>query len=373
MIPGRRQISCLPDDVLRQLFETASRGDRKTALALALASRASQHWIDEVLYSEVVLRSKNATRLFLRTIQTSHLKPPTFFSTVVKTLVICPDLGPSSISILLSTCRSIVNLSYWPLRPSSTALPEYHFGDSTVSSTLGLSAVLGPPFAPHQNINTSSPNPQNVTFEQALLPSPRRLSVIFQEEHSLPYFRPPLFRSPFLSNVTHLSVVNPWEEWTLWVQAGMLTSAMPSLTHVKFELCVGQEPSGPQDLPSPWSNKITKVADALTDVLQWGLALRVCVLVLRFDIEPTKTAKFISHLTFPKPPISEEDAADMTREERQKPGFDARLVFAWEKEPFRYNYAHSVQERKLWKAAEMVVNAQRITSGYGMLNCDRLP
>jgi len=53
-------------------------------------------------------------------------------------------------------------------------------------------------------------------------------------------------------------------------------------------------------------------------------------------------------------------------------GFDPRLVFAWEKEVFRFGHAHSIHEKKIWKSSELVVNAQRHLSRYTVLNCDHL-
>lgn len=102
------------------------------------------------------------------------------------------------------------------------------------------------------------------------------------------------------------------------------------------------------------TSKMEKIASALSEVLNNHALLRVCVVVLRFDSDGARTARAISRLASSKL---------KTRTAPGHRGFDARLVFAWEKEPFRYSYAHSMQESKIWKSAEAVTKAQRHLSG----------
>lgn len=162
---------------------------------------------------------------------------------------------------------------------------------------------------------------------------------------------------------------------------------MPALTHIKFDVSVQRSrPNRPCDmgiqnfrnsefafakngrLDEPEISmtsgsllldiKLSRVANTLSEVLNSSHTLRVCILVLRFDADPSHTTKFITSLASQKllgdRVLTGVPAANW---------FDPRLVFANEREPFRYSHAHSRHEMNLWQSAEAVVNAQRHIMG----------
>ncbi|KAF9482877.1 hypothetical protein BDN70DRAFT_929682 [Pholiota conissans] len=400
----------LPDDVLRQLLQGAARADRTTALCLALLSRSIQHWIEEIIYEEVVLSRESTAHAFLRTIQTSKSKTHDFFAFHVKSLFICPDLDPMDVVTLLSSCRGIKNLSYWPL---------VHTSGGSSSSSSGYS---GTPLRPDP-WQRRTPSPPlyhtlghrretrakiskfvtSVALHNIEHIAPRRVSLLLSETHPIHIFHP-TFQTPFFASVTHLTISNRWEEWTSWAGGAITSFSMPHLTHVKLDLAVGQAPpedvsrsrarwlntvtdgwsSTEESCPSDeekealtaWTRKINRVASTLSDILDHTQFLSVLILVLRFDSNPTRTAKQISRLLSARSNDSHMSGTfasiDALGSPEPGPGFDSRLVFAWEKEPFRYCHAHSAYEKKMWHAAETVTNSQRFMSGYNILNCDYL-
>ncbi|KAF8970871.1 hypothetical protein BDZ97DRAFT_2071550 [Flammula alnicola] len=401
----------LPYDVLRQLFQTTAHADRSTALCLALLSRAIQPWIDEIIYESVILDRQSTARAFLRTLRTAKTKPRGFFANYVKSLFICPDIDPVDVVTLLSACRGVVNLSYWPLVRNvsgggaiNSRLRNANLHDDPWESRSPSPTnfpLSRPPFSSSQNRRESRIKlgkfSTSVAVHDLQHLSPRRLSVLLHENHPLATFQPTSFDIPFFASVTHLTIVNRWEEWTSWAGGAISSLSMPHLTHVKFDLAVGQAPqedvsrsrarwlntvtdgwssADSESCPSvheekalsAWTRKISRVAGALTDVLNHTQFLEVCVLVLRFESNPARTAKQISRLVSTR--INEDHfsgflglGGDASMAEEQT-GFDPRLVFAWEKEPFRYSHAHSAHESMIWRAAEAVAKAQRYMAGY---------
>jgi hypothetical protein len=251
--------------------------------------------------------------------------------------------------------------------------------------------------------------------------SPQKLSLLVDETHPIQCFQPS-FDVPFFHNVTHLTVVNKWEEWSSWAGHSISEMAMPHLTHVKFDMSVGQAPpedsrtrwrntvtdgwssaaseescssgrsrasTAEEEAQSAWTRKINRVARALTDVLNNSRGLEICVLVLRFDSSPARTARQISRLVSAMMSENRFSSFPHLDNQDESSGFDPRLVFAWEKEPFRYSHAHSSHELMIWRAAEAVAKAQCYMSGkcehlnpwtcanytligYTVLNCDYL-
>lgn len=299
---------------------------------------------------------------------------------------------------LLSACRGIESLSYWPL---------VHIGSST--SAVGQPANLMRP-NPWQRRTPSPPLYQtlgqrretrlkinkfitSVALHNMEHLSPRRVSLLLSDTHPIHVFHPS-FQIPFFSSVTHLTISNRWEEWTSWAGGAISSFSMPHLTHVKLDLAVGQAP--PEDVSrsrarwlntvtdgwssteescpsdeekealSAWARKISRVANTLSDILEHTQFLHVLVLVLRFESNPTRTAKQISRLLSARindSHISGFVNLNVLDSPEPEPGFDSRLVFAWEKEPFRYSHAHSAYEKKMWRAAEAVTNSQRFMAG----------
>ncbi|KDR71842.1 hypothetical protein GALMADRAFT_782309 [Galerina marginata CBS 339.88] len=413
-LPGPRLISfVLPEEVLRQILECAAYSDRRTALTLAHLSRTVQSWIDEIIYAQVHLSYPRTVDLFLRTLYDrplSTIKPESFLENAVRSLFVCSDAEPESVLAILSVCRSVNDFSYW-------ARPR------------GQPHILSREAVPHANGRRSS-LPTHTTqhlrsFDphKPLYARPNRISLLFHDSQPLSTFGRHTFDIPLFSAVTHLSVVNKWEEWTAWAGSGIGTEAMRSLTHLKFDFAVGQAPPDstgaqgsrsrwldtvtnirpiPRDKDtsedvdmdkescredstvhlshSAWTTKMETVAGAVSDVLNNHPSLKVCVLILRFDTNPAGTAKIISRLASQKFKANPNPGSrpsgilvgETGSETPSQLGFDPRLVFAWEKEPFRYSYAHSVHEGMIWKSAEAVAKAQRYLSGYTILNCDCL-
>ncbi|KDR74077.1 hypothetical protein GALMADRAFT_227772 [Galerina marginata CBS 339.88] len=354
-LSGALNFSQLPAGIQRQILVFAARSDRRLSLNLARVSRTIQPWIDGIIYAQVHLLYLRTVRLFLRTLNErphARTKPMGFFELTVRSIFVCADAEPESVLAILSACRGVTDLSYYG----------------------------------------------------------GRLSVHLDESHPIFIFRPN-FGIPFFAAVTHLSLVNEWDEWTSWTWSAINTETMPALVCLKFDLAVGQNPptdgahqggsrsrwldivsdicptargseeSESEDtfghpLHSASRAKMEKVASAISDVLNNHASLRICVLILRFDMNPEGTAKIISRLASLKFNINRSSQPQRAlvddSETPKRTGFDPRLVFAWEKEPFRYSYADSVHEGMIWKSAEAVTKAQRYLSGYILLNCDCL-
>ncbi|KAF8152562.1 hypothetical protein B0H34DRAFT_120992 [Crassisporium funariophilum] len=348
LAPIRYPSPTLPLEVLRRLFESAARVDKRTASNLATLNRTIQLWIEEIIYAQVILRHNRMARAFLSAMK-SKCKQHAFFGAYVRSLVLPQDIDGPSVLEILSVCRGVVDLSYW-------ATPNSETGHKVRGSHI---------------ITYPHPSSFHTDFGLAVCSlAPRKLSVLLHEEHVSPF--KPQFNDPFFSSVTHLSIVNKWEDWTSW--KGISSETMPNLTHIKFDLNVGnrhnpddrsnacmKSTTGATSCPggtvtSPWLDKLSKVANALSDILNHRPSLQVCVLLLRFDSEPAQTARFLSRLAGPNFPGC------------IHVGFDPRLVFVWEKESFRYNYAHSVQESMVWRSAETVIKAQRQLSGTDSLS-----
>ena len=287
------------------------------------------------------------------------------------------DIELKCIVPILSACSGIQNLSYWPSSPPRVDVDRYHGA---------------PPFAadPHKYLSVQHAGDafgqQNLNYIY-----PRRLSLLFHELHPIYIFRPTLRVSSFFDNVTHLSILNKWQDWSSWAGGEINSESMPQLTHLKLDMSVGPAPphenvhtranwleivtgnSPPppssdseygfqqcssSDAMNHWRNKIYRVSNAIGDVLGSHRTLQVCVLLLRSDRDPSYAAK---HITRSLSLLQDTSAMD-TRED-QDGVFDQRLVFAWEKQPFRYSYAHSHREDMIWKSAQAVAHAQRYLSG----------
>lgn len=374
----------------------------------------------------VVLRTLRTSCAFLRTIQTPNTKPPNFFAKCVKSLLIYADIDTDSLVTLLTICRGVVNLSYWPSTGNAyVALPGYNTSSRLLGTPTPWNSHTHSIAAP--NLSSSPLSTRQVTkihvpavteyfffdLHSSSRIAPRRLSAMLHDSHPLFIFRPRFEGSSFFADVTHLSVLNRWEEWTAWAGHRMNAEALPRLTHLKFDLAVGQAPESekPRSLspscsrwletvtvtgspcPSPtgserkmsssecaWTSKIASVANAISDVLNRNRSLIVCVLVLRFDSNPARTARLISSAAASKMTCTSErspsprhtmdtvlyDSDDMDVDVQSSdtpPALDPRLVFAWEKESFRYNYAHSEHEKIMWKSAESIAKAQRYMKG----------
>lgn len=409
-----------------------------------------QYRIEEIIYEDVNLERESTARAFLRTIQSpTSFKPLGFFANNVKSLSICPELDPADIVTLLSICRGVVDLTYWPLchsasgagssahrlRPGRNAIRQDPWDWSgrrsshsrRATSPALTSPSLSPPSTSYEplghrreptKVKLRTGNIDSTKFALRTLHtlsriSPRRLSLVLHEAHPIFTFQPCFFNT-FFASVTHLSILNRWEEWSSWAGGGISSATMPHLTHLKFDLAVGEAPEETDSLtrwlqtvtdsPPPmkqyenycgtdgedarriWDLKMNRISTALSSVLNDAPFLLVCVVILRFDTNPARTAKAISRrLVVPRGvraidgvfggefnPANMGDVND-PRQGYSSKGFDPRLVFAWEKEVFRFSHAHSIHEAKIWKSSEAVVRAQRHFSGklQGLLRASK--
>lgn len=206
-------------------------------------------------------------------------------------------------------------------------------------------------------------------------------------------------------HTTHLSIQNRWEDWVSW--AGYFEFArMPYLTHLSLELRAG--------FSSPWS-KSTWASDAVFPemdshdaeracilarasqcILTQCPRLQICALRLVFDSNPDRTAAAIlaqmplsihaasrstRRVTQETNIVVKREDADLMHVERDSDDgsegseeesdeddvvakmVDPRLVFLWDKEPFRQRDSHGKKEHQMWKKAEEAVQRQSIGLG----------
>lgn len=156
---------------------------------------------------------------------------------------------------------------------------------------------------------------------------PVKLSVLLHGFLQPPYRR---FQLSFFENITHLSVINTWDDWATWNGFELL----PSLTHLSFDVQVG-----PRALDQ---NTTLLISHVISNILVRCPRLRVCILLLIFDHHPPFTASTIlSGMITPDP----------------------RLVFFGSSEPFLEREAHSRRAENVWKLAERTVTRQRLCTG----------
>ncbi|KAG6816060.1 hypothetical protein H0H87_008892 [Tephrocybe sp. NHM501043] len=253
--------------------------------------------IELILYSVVNLHRETTCRAFLRTIETSRTKSRAFFATHVKSLCISYDIYNDRTVRIITACQGVTSLTFWVIpTPWQTSIVRI----------------------PHEEIAA------------ALDPlRPQRLSVLLHGILGSPY---PQFHLSFFQRITHLSVINKWEDWTTWWGF----EALPCLTHLSFDLRVG---------PRSLDDKVAyTIAQSLHAVLSRCPHMRVCVLLLIFDPSPKFTAAKITHYM----PVSK---------------VDPRLVFMGDSEPFLDREAHSLREARIWRMAEQAVDIQSSSGG----------
>ncbi|KAJ7435811.1 hypothetical protein B0H11DRAFT_2215731 [Mycena galericulata] len=276
----------LVPDILRMIFEVAARADRRTALNLALVSHRVGSWVDIVLYCTVRLSRQRTTNNFLRTIETSTTKSTAFFSTHVKSLCILFDMPMDQVVRITSICRGIQNLTTWFLstpRTSSPALPLAHCMFSL--------------------------RPRKLSAWHGVLSSPD-----------------PCFALPFFSRITHLTVVNIWEEWTTWPRFADL----PALTHLSLDFTFGSR--------TLTNDEILRISEAITGILAACVNVRACGLRVDQPAESPTISAMLGTL------------------------LDSRVVLFTHQEPFQVREAHSEMEQRIWAALDAIVD-QRRTGG----------
>ncbi|KAF8635327.1 hypothetical protein AX15_000448 [Amanita polypyramis BW_CC] len=320
----------LPLDVLRLIFEYTVLHDRRTGVALSTLSKMAKRWVEPVLYSVVSLQRPNTKLLFLRTVETSKTKKPSFFSTNVKTLCIAHD--PSSDNRhtikIISACPGVINLTFLSIPMEQK--PRYEFSprcfpaeeDPHPSFKFGMSFdSLSPSSGKFLRDQTALIlRKQSVIELRAALAElkPTHVStllpVIGPEADVLPqtgssypdeWLSPPLpitLNLPLLLYTTHLSIQNKWEDWVSW--AGCFDFArLRYLTHLSLDLRASF--STPRSKTARSNEAIFPVMDSCDTeraciiarasqcILTQCPRLRVCALRLIFDSNPDRTATAI--------------------------------------------------------------------------------
>ncbi|KAJ7176096.1 hypothetical protein C8R43DRAFT_554113 [Mycena crocata] len=290
-MPARNGV--LVPDILRVIFEMAAKENRRTALSLVLVSRAVRSWIELVLYETVRLHRQRTTNNFLRTLETSPTKSPAFFATHVKSLCILFDMPVDQVVRITACCSGVENVTTW-------FLPA-------------------PPFRPPPlSLFMSSLRPRKVSAWHGVLRSPD-----------------PNFALPFFSRVTHLSVVNIWEDWTTWP-----AFALPALTHLSLDFTFGSRTLSQEEL-----GQISQAIDAILLA-----CVQLCVCGIRVD-QPAHLPSIASML------------------ERLT---DPRVVFFRHHEPFQIREAHSTTEAGIWAALGAAVRRHAVGGARTVLTITRV-
>lgn len=257
------------------------------------------HRVELILYSVVNLHRESASRAFLRTIETSRTKSRSFFATHVKSLCISYDVFNERTVRIISACRGVTSLTFWVAPVTVDASPW--------------------------RVSTKLPCHDVASALDHLRPV--KLSVLLHGFLQPSY---PRFQLSFFENITHLSVINTWEDWATWNGFELL----PSLTHLSFDVQVG-----PRGLDK---NIPLRISHVISSILVQCPRLHVCILLLMFDPHTSFTAlTILSGLITPDP----------------------RLVFLGDSEPFLGREAHSRREDNIWKLAERTVARQRLCAG----------
>ena len=308
----------------------------------------------------VKLCNRRKASNFLRTLRNpSEFKDSFFFDRAVQTLDISSDVEPECVLEILNSCRSVTSLTYWGPPPSHPFPPL---------KTHNIPGALVMGGGGHLRWSRAAPG-------QSQWPLPERLSISLREDRLVPFH--PHLSGPYFLSVTHLSLGNRWENWSAWLE-DIDGSLLISLQYLKLEISGGVHGPEEQCSRNPKAmcvdnatgvapSQAGRIAGTVDNILQRCLALKVLILQMRCDATPTQSACIIA---------------------RAQDHFDPRVVFAWEKQPFRFLAAHDEQQLRLWRSAEVLVRGQgRMGSklfviqpkalvdqlaGYAVLDCDGL-
>ncbi|CAK5268101.1 unnamed protein product [Mycena citricolor] len=300
----------LTPDVLRLVLEAAARDDGGTARSLARLSRGVQAWIDPILYSAIRLSNHRMTLAFLRTMEKSSTKPPAFFTSHVKALCILYDMLPAHARRITDVCTRIDYLTTWFL--------------PTTSGSLGSQESIA----------------------QALSPlTPSRMSVWHGATHPHPADRWP-FTGPLFSQLTHLTIVNVWEDWAGW----RWDALPPTLLYISLDLAFKNTGASGGELPTKG-----RVAATVHRVLNECPNLRVCALRDAADFEQMGP---FGQVLSPSP--KQLDTALSLRALivdalRVLGWLDHRILFFSLRNPVPLRQAHDDREGRIWSTLEPVV------------------
>ncbi|KAJ7759644.1 hypothetical protein B0H16DRAFT_1534007 [Mycena metata] len=286
----------LVPDILRLVCEIAATANKRTALQLALVSHLVESWIAPVLYETIQLSRRRTANKFLRTLITSTTKSCTFFATRVKSLCILFDIPVDQLVRVTAVCRGIQNLTTWYI-PAPRAGP----GNAPLAHFL------------------FSLRPQKLAAWHGVLNSPD-----------------PHFELPFFNEVTHLTVVNIWEEWAVWPNF-----SLPALTHLSLDFSFGSRVLAEEELQ--------QICKAVNAILMGCANMQVCA--LRID-QPADAPTITS----------------MLHRLKSEP----QAVFYRHHEPFRIREAHSDAEAGIWEALEVAAKRHDEDGTRSVLTLPRL-
>lgn len=297
----------------------------------------------------MTLSRASSTQAFWRTISLSN-KPASFFAEYVKVLCISEEAHTAYISQILFACSGVSCVTFWTIPAShwqnnlisANGLGEVTRSNSNVGPRLFL--PQSPPTANHAKHNLFPDDCFNAIRPKRVVASFRDPRVISSQ---------PDFTQPLFAFVTHLSILNAWEEWIFWDNVAV---NLPSLTHLAFDLNLARTRLTDDSGRGTQSEEFTrKLASTVKSALHKYPPLRVCVLVHLFDRNPRSTMVEISRTLL-----------DLERQELKvrfplisAPAVpDHRLVFVKSTQPFAVRQAHSSGEEKMWRMAENMVVAQ---------------
>ncbi|KAF6752622.1 hypothetical protein DFP72DRAFT_1070192 [Ephemerocybe angulata] len=346
-------------DVLRATLQLAAANERRIAIRLVLVSRAVKEWIEPILYHTVTLSRATSTIAFWRTIAFSQ-KLPSFFAEHVKVMCISEEAHTAYLTQILLTCSGVTSLTFWTIPASSwqNNLVAGDFNSDLTSSHPGPRLWLSQP-QPGAGYNQV----QHDSFPDDCFDAvrPKRLVACFRDPSSLA-FTPDLSRLVF-TFVTHLSILNSWEEWIFWD----IGNHLPSLSYIALDLNVARnKPTaiGADSMGRGGSgdqlNVNLQLARTLKNVLHRCHHLRVCVLVLLFDNNPHSTLARISES------ILHLEHEDSKRFPFNNPPsvLDPRMVFLQSLSPFSVRQAHAWTEERMWREAERrAIGQEKLNTG----------
>lgn len=403
-LPG---IPHLPYDVLRLVFEEATREDTRKAVKYTLISKVVRTWVEICLYDNVQLYRENPLRNFLRTLESST-KSRRFFATRVKSLSIVYDSHDvDRATKILSICTGVQNLTMWAIsaqatEQNATAQPFDYYPHQALRTQHEFSAQ--PPV-----VTTPYHHPRLCALLHTLAHHlrPNRLSILIHKPVLIPITTQipqqkfiitrssPDFSLAIFSHLTHLLIVNRWTEWSDWawswtnivpstdtiIQPQNPSKFLPNLTHLSLDIQVGKRtplkdpPLSPVIAPSAIQRRNRRLPERIGRTLAQILTspelnphLRVLLCIISFDDTPSPTARKIKEETTRNLLVFLSELGSLRtitsgaiKATDSRLG-DVRLVFSYDREPFREREAGSAKMWNMWKRAEEIVRLQ--TQGY---------
>lgn len=324
----------------------------------------------------------------------------------MKSLAIAYDTHDSERTArILSFCSGVENLTIWAIpspdptdvqvnrgfhhHASLPRVPQYtslQFAASTLGLPNQLHALL--------HVFIYDLRPKRLAI---LIDKPLYMSDTAQVPHlgwNTSHHPSPNFSLGLFTNLTHLSIVNRWTDWSTWswkrdgtasrshdIAPRQLSSLelLPRLTHLSLEIQVGKRlisrefglPSNPASLQHHNRKLAESVGLSLARILT-SSGLHVLLCILTFDDAPHSTAHTIklettNNITMLLGALEPTSLQVYGGANFTKLG-DPRLVFAYDKQPFREREAGSCKVWNMWKRAEEIVRLQmqgQVTDGYG--------